>query len=135
MRHSTDRILTTHAGSLSRPPDLIALGKSIAVGETKSDDPAYARILAAAVADVVRKQRELGVDIPDDGEFGTAGGRTTARGGITPLRACRVFRRREVRRLLRTKPSTRSRVRRYQKAPAALAAPHNRRNAIAVSTS
>src|ERR1700761_1856157 len=70
MRSSTDRILTTHAGSLSRPANLIALSKSIAIGEAKGDDPAYAQVLAAAVADVVKKQRELGVDIPDDGEFG-----------------------------------------------------------------
>src|SRR5262245_13039236 len=70
MRHSKDRILTTHAGSLSRPANLIALSKSIAAGETKGDDAAYAQVLASAVADVVKKQRELGVDIPDDGEFG-----------------------------------------------------------------
>ena len=44
--------------------------RSIAVGETKSDDAAYSQVLAASVADVVKKQRELGVDIPDDGEFG-----------------------------------------------------------------
>ena len=36
----------------------------------KVDDGAHAQCLAAAVADVVRKQRELGIDIPDDGEFG-----------------------------------------------------------------
>ena len=34
------------------------------------DDTAFAQVLAAAVADVVRRQRELGIDIPDDGEFG-----------------------------------------------------------------
>ncbi len=69
MKHSTDRILTTHAGSLSRPANLIAIGKARAAGESK-DDAAFAQVLAAAVADVVRKQRDLGVDIPDDGEFG-----------------------------------------------------------------
>src|SRR5262249_55612057 len=70
MRRSNDRILTTHAGSLSRPPNLIALSKSIAVGETKANDPAYEQALADAVAKVVSKQHEVGVDIPDDGEFG-----------------------------------------------------------------
>jgi len=70
MRSSKDRILTTHAGSLSRPANLIALSKSIAIGEAKGADAAYAQVLAASVADVVKKQRELGVDIPDDGEFG-----------------------------------------------------------------
>src|ERR1700685_2607941 len=69
MKHSTDRILTTHAGSLSRPANLIAMNKAIAVGESKGD-AAYAQCLASSVADVVKKQRELGVDIPDDGEFG-----------------------------------------------------------------
>ena len=70
MKHSTDRILTTHAGSLSRPAKLIALSKSIAIGEAKAGDGAYAQVLAESVADVVKKQRALGVDIPDDGEFG-----------------------------------------------------------------
>jgi len=69
MKHSTDRILTTHAGSLSRPANLIAMGRARAAGESK-DDAAFGQLLAASVADVVRKQRELGVDIPDDGEFG-----------------------------------------------------------------
>src|SRR5215831_14636446 len=69
MRRSTDRILTTHAGSLSRPASLIAIGRARAAGESK-DDAAFAQVLAAAVSDVVHKQRKLGIDIPDDGEFG-----------------------------------------------------------------
>src|SRR6516225_10152090 len=69
MRSSTDRILTTHAGSLSRPADLIVLGRPSAAGESK-DDGAYARCLARSVTEVVRKQRDLGIDIPDDGELG-----------------------------------------------------------------
>src|SRR5215475_5887884 len=69
MRHSTDRILTTHAGSLSRPASLVAAGRARAAGESM-DEAAFAQVLAAAVADVVRRQRELGIDIPDDGEFG-----------------------------------------------------------------
>jgi 5-methyltetrahydropteroyltriglutamate--homocysteine methyltransferase len=69
MKRSTDRILTTHSGSLSRPPDLIALNKARAQGE-KVDDAAYAQCLGSAVTDVVRRQHDVGVDIPDDGEFG-----------------------------------------------------------------
>jgi 5-methyltetrahydropteroyltriglutamate--homocysteine methyltransferase len=69
MKHSTDRILTTHAGSLSRPADLIAINKARAGGENK-DEAAYAKTLAAAVAGVVKKQHDVGIDIPDDGEFG-----------------------------------------------------------------
>ncbi len=69
MRFSRDRILTTHAGSLSRPADLIAMSAERA-GDDARRDPAYGQCLAACVAEVVRKQRELGIDIPDDGEFG-----------------------------------------------------------------
>ena len=69
MRSSKDRILTTHAGSLSRPADLIAMGRARAAGD-RQDAAAYAHRLANSVAEVVRKQRELGIDIPDDGEFG-----------------------------------------------------------------
>ena len=69
MRSSKDRILTTHAGSLSRPAELIALSRAGAVGESRGAT-AYAQRLADSVAEVVRKQRDLGVDIPDDGEFG-----------------------------------------------------------------
>jgi 5-methyltetrahydropteroyltriglutamate--homocysteine methyltransferase len=69
MKRSTDRIITTHAGSLSRPPDLIALNRARAQGE-KVDASAYAQCLASAVAEVVRRQQEIGIDIPDDGEFG-----------------------------------------------------------------
>jgi len=70
MKHSTDRILTTHAGSLSRPANLIAISRAVATGQSKSDDPAYLQALATSVADVVKKQRAVGIDIPDDGEFG-----------------------------------------------------------------
>jgi 5-methyltetrahydropteroyltriglutamate--homocysteine methyltransferase len=70
MKHSIDRILTTHAGSLSRPANLVAMSKEVAAGQKRSDDPAFTSVLAASVADVVKKQRELGIDIPDDGEFG-----------------------------------------------------------------
>ena len=69
MKHSTERILTTHAGSLSRPANLIALNRRRASGES-IDNATYAQRLASAVAEVVRKQRDFGIDIPDDGEFG-----------------------------------------------------------------
>ena len=69
MRRSTERILTTHSGSLSRPADLIAMNRARAAGESK-DDEAYQKSLGAAVTDVVRKQRDVGIDIVDDGEFG-----------------------------------------------------------------
>ncbi len=70
MKRSIDRILTTHAGSLSRPANLVAMSKEVATGQKPSDDPAFTSVLAASVTDVVKKQHELGIDIPDDGEFG-----------------------------------------------------------------
>ena len=71
MKHSTDRILTTHVGSLPRPPDLIALVRAKLRGEAV-DSQAYARVLKDSVAAIVRKQAELGVDVIDDGECGKA---------------------------------------------------------------
>jgi 5-methyltetrahydropteroyltriglutamate--homocysteine methyltransferase len=59
----TDRILTTHTGSLIRPAEVLELGESRA-----GTDPEA--VLSAAVADVVRKQAEAGIDIVDDGEMG-----------------------------------------------------------------
>jgi 5-methyltetrahydropteroyltriglutamate--homocysteine methyltransferase len=63
MKRSTDRILTTHAGSLIRPPEVLALGP-------ETDEETRTATLRAAVAGVVRKQAELGVDVVSDGEFG-----------------------------------------------------------------
>ena len=68
MRSSQKRILTTHVGSLPRPADLIAVNRARLSGE--KNDGAYEKCLAASVADIVRKQRDVGIDIPDDGEFG-----------------------------------------------------------------
>src|SRR5262249_42431922 len=70
MKSSKDRILTTHAGRLSRPTELVAMSRARLAAEPKEDDRGYAQCLAAAVAGVVDKQRELGIDIRDDGEFG-----------------------------------------------------------------
>jgi 5-methyltetrahydropteroyltriglutamate--homocysteine methyltransferase len=72
MKRSTDRILTTHAGSLIRPPEILEVLKAEQVNEP-IDEAAFAAKLKSAVADVVREQRTHGVDIPDDGEFGKVG--------------------------------------------------------------
>jgi 5-methyltetrahydropteroyltriglutamate--homocysteine methyltransferase len=64
-----DRILTSHAGSLPRPEDLIALNQQRAAGDL-SDEAGYLRRLRAAVADVVTRQRETGIDLVNDGEYG-----------------------------------------------------------------
>jgi 5-methyltetrahydropteroyltriglutamate--homocysteine methyltransferase len=69
MKHSTDRILTTHVGSLPRPPELIAMVRAKLRGDAV-DPQAHAKVLKGSVAGIVRKQVELGIDIIDDGEFG-----------------------------------------------------------------
>jgi 5-methyltetrahydropteroyltriglutamate--homocysteine methyltransferase len=68
MQHSTTRILTTHAGSLPRPDDLLDSLLAREQGKTV-DDKAYGERLPGLVQDIVNKQVELGIDIVDDGEF------------------------------------------------------------------
>ena len=68
MRRSTDRILTTHVGSLPRPADLREMW-SKKTG-TAEDEAALQGRLRAAVGEVVLAQKKTGVDIPNDGEFG-----------------------------------------------------------------
>ncbi|MFZ3236106.1 MAG: cobalamin-independent methionine synthase II family protein [Stellaceae bacterium] len=69
MRRSTDRILTSHAGSLPRPDALIAANRAHETGAAL-DERRYEDTLREAVGDVVRHQQDLGIDIPGDGEFG-----------------------------------------------------------------
>src|ERR671922_2856018 len=71
MKRSTDRILTTHVGSLSRPDDLVAVLTAKDRGQPY-DREAYTRLVRDAVADVVRRQTDAGVDIVTDGEQGKA---------------------------------------------------------------
>jgi 5-methyltetrahydropteroyltriglutamate--homocysteine methyltransferase len=69
MNRSTNRILTTHVGSLIRPPQLLEFVRARQAGEGV-DEQAYTRCLQDSVAEVVRQQVQAGVDIVDDGEFG-----------------------------------------------------------------
>jgi len=71
MKRSTDRILTTHVGSLIRPTALREFLSAKEAGRPY-DEAAYAKCLKDSVAEVVRKQAEVGVDIISDGEFGKA---------------------------------------------------------------
>jgi 5-methyltetrahydropteroyltriglutamate--homocysteine methyltransferase len=67
MRRSEERILTTHAGSLPRPPELVELYVRRAAGETV--DPAEIEAAGrAALAWVVPKQIEAGIDVGNNGE-------------------------------------------------------------------
>jgi 5-methyltetrahydropteroyltriglutamate--homocysteine methyltransferase len=69
MKRSTDRILTTHVGGLIRPPDLQEFLRAKQEGKPV-DQRAYEQCLRAAVAAIVRRQADAGIDIISDGEFG-----------------------------------------------------------------
>jgi 5-methyltetrahydropteroyltriglutamate--homocysteine methyltransferase len=71
MKRSTERILTTHVGSLSRPDALVPILRSKDRGQPY-DREAYGRLVREAVADVARRQTEAGVDVVTDGEQGKA---------------------------------------------------------------
>jgi 5-methyltetrahydropteroyltriglutamate--homocysteine methyltransferase len=73
MRNSSARIITSHAGSLPRPDDLIELNRTRQEGQL-DDERGYQARLRAAVEEVVRRQRDIGIDVPGDGEYGKAMG-------------------------------------------------------------
>jgi 5-methyltetrahydropteroyltriglutamate--homocysteine methyltransferase len=62
-------ILTTHVGSLIRPPELQQFLKAQR-DKLPYDEAAFEACLHNAVADVVRRQAEIGLDVIDDGEYG-----------------------------------------------------------------
>lgn len=69
MKHSTDRILTTHVGSLIRPAALQDFLRLKQAGKPY-DEAAYQRCLSETVAQVVKEQAQAGIDVVSDGEFG-----------------------------------------------------------------
>jgi 5-methyltetrahydropteroyltriglutamate--homocysteine methyltransferase len=69
MKRSTDRILTTHVGSLIRPPRLQELLRERQKGEG-FNQAIYDQCLTQSVADVVQEQADTGIDVVSDGEFG-----------------------------------------------------------------
>jgi 5-methyltetrahydropteroyltriglutamate--homocysteine methyltransferase len=71
MKASTDRILTTHVGSLIRPQALQEIMRAKQSGQPY-DQSAYESCLNESIAEVVRRQAEIGIDVPSDGEFGKA---------------------------------------------------------------
>ena len=73
VKASHDHILTSHVGSLPRPDRLIAANPAYETGQT-IEDTTFQRTLSEAVAEVVRRQRDIGIDVPGDGEFGKAMG-------------------------------------------------------------
>jgi 5-methyltetrahydropteroyltriglutamate--homocysteine methyltransferase len=72
LQQNTDRIQTTHVGSLPRPHDLLDMMKAKFAGQS-FDEQRYEATLARAVKDVVRRQVDCGLDIVTDGEFSKPG--------------------------------------------------------------
>ena len=73
IRTSSDHILTSHVGSLPRPDELIEANRARQAGES-IDETHFQGQLRAAVADVVRRQKSIGIDVPGDGEYGKSMG-------------------------------------------------------------
>ncbi len=72
MKRSTDRILTTHTGSLPRPPELIETLRTLDSG-APVDQAAFQRQTRDAVTQVVKLQHDAGIDVLNDGEEGKVG--------------------------------------------------------------
>jgi 5-methyltetrahydropteroyltriglutamate--homocysteine methyltransferase len=68
MKRSSERILTTHVGSLVRPPEILEGVLARAAGKSRDED-AFASRVRQGIHDVVAMQAEVGVDVPSDGEF------------------------------------------------------------------
>jgi 5-methyltetrahydropteroyltriglutamate--homocysteine methyltransferase len=69
MKRSENRIITSHAGSLPRPDELLQMNRQKQGGQP-IDEAARAALIKASVPEVVRKQVEAGVDVINDGEYG-----------------------------------------------------------------
>jgi 5-methyltetrahydropteroyltriglutamate--homocysteine methyltransferase len=72
MKRSTDRILTTHVGSLPRPSVVVDFLMKKEKGDTY-DTEKFAAAMKAAVADVVARQAKIGLDVISDGETSKIG--------------------------------------------------------------
>ena len=69
MKRSTDHILTTHGGSLVRPPEVVEGMRRFEHGWPYDAEALLAEV-DRSVRKVVRKQAEAGIDVPSDGEQG-----------------------------------------------------------------
>ena len=86
MKRSTDRILTTHVGSLVKPDDLQEMITAREMGQPYDADALRTRV-RGAVADVVQKQAQTGIDIVNDGEFSKSSWGAYFRGRLTNVEA------------------------------------------------
>ena len=82
MKLSTNRILTTHTGSLPRPTDLIELIQKVETGGNV-DPAAFEARIKSAVAETVQKQVDAGIDVLNDGEAGKPGYSTYVKDRLT----------------------------------------------------
>jgi 5-methyltetrahydropteroyltriglutamate--homocysteine methyltransferase len=80
VHRSETRFLTTHTGSLIRPDALVGMPSPDADASARAD---YESALSAAVADVVARQRDVGLDVVNDGEFGKSSWSAYVLGRIT----------------------------------------------------
>src|ERR1700694_3726607 len=72
MKRSTDRILTTHAGSLPRPREILDLVEGRDQREVLAT-PGADRLIGEAGKSVISRQGQTGLDVPTDGEMGRVG--------------------------------------------------------------
>jgi 5-methyltetrahydropteroyltriglutamate--homocysteine methyltransferase len=84
MKRSERRILTTHTGSLPRPPDLVELLNTRELGGDY-DRTAFDARIARAIDEVVRRQADTGIDIIGDGEHSKINWMAYARGRLSGL--------------------------------------------------
>ncbi len=84
MKHSMHRILTTHTGSLPRPADLVDLLNRKEQGEAY-DRAAYEARVRRAIAEIVRRQEDTGIDILGDGEHSKVNWMAYARARLAGL--------------------------------------------------
>ncbi len=84
MKKSDTRILTTHTGSLPRPADLMALLNAKELDQPYDADTFDARV-RKAIADIVRQQADVGIDIIGDGEHSKVNWMAYARGRLGGL--------------------------------------------------
>jgi len=84
MHRSTSRILTTHTGSLPRPPDLVAMLNAKELGEPY-DAKAFSTRVQHAIAEVVQQQVDTGIDVIGDGEHSKFNWMAYARARLTGL--------------------------------------------------
>jgi 5-methyltetrahydropteroyltriglutamate--homocysteine methyltransferase len=85
MQHSVGRTLTTHTGSLPRPPDLVALLNAKELGQPY-DKAAFAARVQQAITEIVRRQVETGIDVIGDGEHSKFNWMAYARARLTGLK-------------------------------------------------